>query len=408
MDPAPSPSSNSFWHRRSPNYGQGSERSFGFGRVWAAIGILILACLDIRSSGLLLNHAMISAAAFAVYSLLVLLLFKKHRKWPERTRFALHCLDVVCVVVVALLVHSSEAALFLLCLFVLLAAAQRGPSHVLWTGGALAVLLAGGLLIGVYLNLGVSLRQAIQPGPGYISLAGFVLFTTGLLWQISKTDVAQRWESSARAAQRVRAHVSRDLHDSAIQSLFSVDYRLEKLKSSPGLSRELSDELAYVQRLVQRSEAELRQVVNEGRPVDLGRKSFVEYVTDLAAEFERETGIAVRFVFDGGKISPPPAVASELVRIVQEALVNVRKHSGARNVAVGFTESHGRWNLRIDDDGRGFEFAGRLCMMELEEKSQGPFVIRERVSSLGGELEVESIPGHGARLEIAFPKDALG
>jgi signal transduction histidine kinase len=88
--------------------------------------------------------------------------------------------------------------------------------------------------------------------------------------------------------------------------------------------------------------------------------------------------------------------------------MNVRKHSGAKNVTIGFSVSHGRWVLRIDDDGRGFDFAGRRGMSELEEQSQGPYVIRERVSTLGGELEIESKPGRGARLEIAFPKDALG
>jgi signal transduction histidine kinase len=70
--------------------------------------------------------------------------------------------------------------------------------------------------------------------------------------------------------------------------------------------------------------------------------------------------------------------------------------------------AQGRWKLLIDDDGQGFDFTGRLCMLELEAKDRGPYVIRERVSTLGGELEVESIPGRGARLEIAFPKDALG
>jgi len=61
----------------------------------------------------------------------------------------------------------------------------------------------------------------------------------------------------------------------------------------------------------------------------------------------------------------------------------------------------------IDDDGQGFDFSGRLGMVELESTTQGPFVIRERVSALGGELAVESKPGRGARLEIALPKDAF-
>jgi signal transduction histidine kinase len=380
------------------------------GRVCAAVGILILACLDFRSSALLRNHALVFAIAFTVYSLLILFLLRKHRKWPESTRLTLHCLDILSVVLVALLVHASEPALFLLFLFLLAASAQRwGPSQVLWTAGAFAVLLSSELLAVVFLRPSVNFQQAVRQGTAYLSLAGFVVFATGLLWQISKTDAAERGESSARAAQRVRAHVSRDLHDSAIQCLYTIEYRLEKLKNSaPGLSRDFSEDLAQLQRLVRRSEVELRELVEQGRPLDLGPKSFVEYVTDLTAEFEHETGILARFVFEDGQSSPPPAVAGELVRIVQEALLNVKKHSGARNVWIGFRAAQGQWNLLIDDDGRGFDFTGRLCMLDLEARGQGPFVIRERVSTLGGELEVESTPGRGTRLEIAFPKDVLG
>ena len=410
MDLAPSPRSTRTRHQSSPACGTSPERSLGFGRVWAAVGVLILACLDFRSSDLLRNHALVSAFAFTVYSLLALFLVRKHRKWPQSTRITLHCLDVLSVVLVALLVHASEPALFLLFLFVLAASAQRwGPSQVLWTAGAFAVLLSGELVLVACLTPNFSFQQALRPGAAFISLTGFLVFASGLLWQISKADAAERWESSARAAQRVRALISRDLHDGAIQCLYTVEYRLEKLKNSAlGLSPDFSEDLAQLQRLVHSSEVELRELVQQGRPLDLGPKSFVEYVANLAAEFEHETGIAVRLVFDGGQISPPAAVAGELVRIVQEALVNVKKHSGARNVSIAFGAAQGRWKLLIDDDRRGFDFSGRLCMLDLEAKGQGPFVIRERVSTLGGELEVESTPGRGARLEIAFPKDALG
>jgi hypothetical protein len=87
--------------------------------------------------------------------------------------------------------------------------------------------------------------------------------------------------------------------------------------------------------------------------------------------------------------------------------VNIKKHSGARNVMIRFSSVKGCRRFLIDDDGRGFDFSGRLCMLELEATRQGPVIIRERVSTLGGELVVESTPGHGARLEIALPKGDL-
>jgi signal transduction histidine kinase len=355
------------------------------------------------------NHALVFAIAYIAYSLLVLFLLRKHRTWPNSTRLSLHCLDVLTAASVAFLVRKSEAAIFLLLLFVLVASAQRwGPSRVLWTAGAVVVLLIAELLL-VSSTPHVNFQNAIRPGAGYVSLAGFILFAAGTLWQLTKTDAAERWESSARAAQRVRAQVSRELHNGAIQCLFTVEFRLEKLRrSSPGMSCDLSEELGELQRLVRRSEAELRELVEQGRPPDFGPKSFVEYMADLTSEFQQDTGILARFVSVDRHISPSPAVAGELVRIVQEALLNIKKHSGARNVSIELGAAQGRWKLLIDDDGQGFDFTGRLCMLELEAKDRGPYVIRERVSTLGGELEVESIPGRGARLEIAFPKDALG
>jgi signal transduction histidine kinase len=96
-------------------------------------------------------------------------------------------------------------------------------------------------------------------------------------------------------------------------------------------------------------------------------------------------------------------VCCELVRIVQEALANVRKHSGARNVLVEFGQEKGRWELIVDDDGRGFNFTGRCGHTELDEEPRGPSVIKERVRLLGGELVLVSDPRRGARLEITVP-----
>jgi len=410
MDLVPRLRSTRFRHWSSMSCEPSPERTIGIGRVWAAAGVFILVWSDFPSSDLPRNHALVSAFAFSVYSVAVLFLLRKHRTWPNRIRLTLHCLDVLSVASVALLVRKSEAALFLLLLFVLVASAQRwGPSRVLWTAGAVVAIFMVELLLVLSTTPNVNFQDSIRPGPGYISLAGFFLFATGTLWQLTKTDAAERWESSARAAQRVRALVSRELHDSAIQCLYTVEYRLEKLRrSSAGMSRDFTEDLEQLQHLVQRSEAELREIVEQGRPPDLGPKRFAEYLADLTAEFQQETGILVRLVSEDSQVSPPPAVAGELVRIVQEALLNVKKHSGARNVSIEFGAAQGRWKLLIDDDGRGFDFTGRLCMVDLETKGQGPYVIRERVSTLGGQLEVESTPGRGARLEIAFPKDALG
>jgi signal transduction histidine kinase len=63
------------------------------------------------------------------------------------------------------------------------------------------------------------------------------------------------------------------------------------------------------------------------------------------------------------------------------------------------------WIVTIEDDGQGFEFSGRLPQLERNADSRGPAVIKERVRAAGGTLTIESVPGKGARLEVAFPYD---
>ncbi len=100
-------------------------------------------------------------------------------------------------------------------------------------------------------------------------------------------------------------------------------------------------------------------------------------------------------------------VRHELLRAVHEALVNVRKHSGASEVLVWLRVFADRLIVSVEDDGRGFSFDGRWTHQQLEAGAAGPVVIRERLAALGGELAVESRPGRGARLEFRLPLSAV-
>jgi two-component system, NarL family, nitrate/nitrite sensor histidine kinase NarX len=101
----------------------------------------------------------------------------------------------------------------------------------------------------------------------------------------------------------------------------------------------------------------------------------------------------------------PQRVCREILRIVQEGLVNVRKHSGARHALVRLGSSQGKWSLTLEDDGKGFSFTGRYNQDQMEESGKGPMIIKERVRLIAGELTVESNPGQGTRLEISVPRN---
>lgn len=99
-----------------------------------------------------------------------------------------------------------------------------------------------------------------------------------------------------------------------------------------------------------------------------------------------------------------PRLARELVRIAQEALVNIRKHSGASQVVVRFAASATNWTLGIDDDGHGFDPAGRHTLDDLDRTRRGPALIKERVRGIRGDMVLDSGPGRGTSLQISIPR----
>src|SRR4029453_13464794 len=93
----------------------------------------------------------------------------------------------------------------------------------------------------------------------------------------------------------------------------------------------------------------------------------------------------------------PLRTRREIARILQEALVNIRKHSSARRVLVRTDAGNGLWRLTIEDDGRGFPFAGRRSQVELDALRQGPRTIRERARMFCGGGEARRIRARNGR-----------
>ena len=206
----------------------------------------------------------------------------------------------------------------------------------------------------------------------------------------------------SRAEASERARVARELHDGAIQSLIGIEMQVDVLRRSA--RDEAAAELDRVQGLLRKEVLNLRELMQSMRPVDIGPHQFLDFIAGLVERFSRDTGIAVRFISEMEEVTLPAATCSELVRVVLESLINIRKHSEAQSAVVRFGSQNGSWKLVINDDGQGFPFSGRLSMSELDGMRRGPAVIKERVRSIGGEMTIESTPGQGSRLEIIIPK----
>lgn len=211
----------------------------------------------------------------------------------------------------------------------------------------------------------------------------------------------------SRAGAIERARVARELHDGAIQALISVEMQVDVLRrqlSSPEKAGNVASGLDHVQELVRQQVFELRMLMQQMKPVEFAPGQLLDYMAEMVDRFRRDTGIGARFVTTLEEVQLPSRVSRELARILQEALVNVRKHSGASNVEVRFAAEDGCWKLGIVDNGRGFDFSGRFNLKELDAARRGPGIIRERVRSLGGDLTLQSTPERGSELIVTVPQ----
>jgi len=196
------------------------------------------------------------------------------------------------------------------------------------------------------------------------------------------------------AADAERANLARALHDGVIQSLIAAEMEIHRIwRRSVAGTVASTDELRRLQELLHQEVLGLRDLMQRIKPVQVQPEELCHALSDCVARFRADTGIACTFSASVAQVSLPPALCPLVVRIVQEALSNVRKHSGAHHVLVNVHEARGQWRLMIEDDGCGFDQA---------VGAPSPIVIRECVRSLDGELQVCRASSGGLRLEIAF------
>jgi signal transduction histidine kinase len=207
-----------------------------------------------------------------------------------------------------------------------------------------------------------------------------------------------------RAGAAERARFARELHDGAVQSLIGVEMQVDVLKRQAAADGVIGSELGRIQGMLREEVLKLRELMQQMKSIDVDAQRLLAVLHDTVERFQRETGISARFVTDLESPDMPQKVCRELVRIVQEGLVNVRKHSGARHALVRLESNDSQWNLSMEDDGRGFPFSGRFSQTQLDEIGKGPMIIKERVRLIAGELTVESTPGQGTRLEVTVPR----
>jgi two-component system sensor histidine kinase UhpB len=217
------------------------------------------------------------------------------------------------------------------------------------------------------------------------------------LRMMRRLEAERRRAGSAalQAQEEERARVARDLHDEVNQSLTGLLLRLEAAREAA--PPELEAELAETKALANQAMRELLSLARQLRPTaldDLGLKAAIAGQVEQLARGE----IEAEFSVEGDFSNLDDDAQLVVYRVVQEALSNAARHSGARHVAVTLRrdEVDGEVELEVSDDGRGFAF-------DESEGGLGIGGMRERALLIGGELTIESRPGHGTTVRLLVP-----
>ena len=210
------------------------------------------------------------------------------------------------------------------------------------------------------------------------------------------TERRRAEEAAFEVREAERARLARDLHDGALQDLSLVVQQLEAKRIEAeigGSDTSLCREIEGLRRTVRG----LRDAVYDLHRT--GGVPFLEQVEDMVRHYrdltpEREVGLVIE---DGFPTDLPEGVATQLLRLVREALTNARQHSAAQHVWVTLGASEDELVAEVADDGRGF-------VPGTPHEGLGLSTMGERATLLGGDLEVRSSPGEGTRVRLRLAR----
>ncbi|MCP4139828.1 MAG: DUF3365 domain-containing protein [Chloroflexi bacterium] len=195
-----------------------------------------------------------------------------------------------------------------------------------------------------------------------------------------------------------RARISRELHDSLAQTLGWLSIKTEMLEEDLQLGKieESKTEMKSIRRVTRDACYDVRESIDGLRTRPTGDLALT--AAAWIAEFRQRSGLRTEFHTNEEKILLAPRIETELFRILQEALTNIRKHANAESVDINLDKKGNFIKLNIKDDGQGFNYN-----LEQDKKHFGLRIMRERAEKLGGSLHVKSEIKQGTRITAILP-----
>lgn len=210
-------------------------------------------------------------------------------------------------------------------------------------------------------------------------------------------------QQRALAMLHERERMARELHDSLGQVFAFVNAQGQTVRRLLGKG-EIATADEYVSRMVdvaQQADVDIRESIL-GLRVTLTEQGFIPALEKYLAQYEKNYGITTEFILpDSFSMDAfEPLVEVQLLRILQEALTNVRKHSSADRVRIVLAVENGLGRVSVQDNGQGFDLDSSAAGAE---EHVGLRVMRERAEDVGGSLSLQSQVGQGTHVVVRVP-----
>ncbi len=233
-----------------------------------------------------------------------------------------------------------------------------------------------------------------------------VVERTGQL-EKSNRELRKLSDQLVTAEESERTRIARDLHDSIGQSLSAIKFFVENAVFNLG-DRLNSEDRGLLEKLVPMIKSaidDVRRIIRNLRPSIINDLGLVAGISWLCREFGAVyTEMTIERYLELVEHELPEAIKEPAFRLLQEALNNIGKHSGARSISVVLTRRNGRICLEVNDDGAGFD-AGVVLNAEFRGSGFGLVGMRERAELSGAEFVIDSRPGEGTRICAAWPAE---
>ncbi|MFQ6057298.1 MAG: GAF domain-containing protein [Anaerolineae bacterium] len=206
-----------------------------------------------------------------------------------------------------------------------------------------------------------------------------------------------------------RDRIGREMHDGLAQALGYLNLKLKVAQGhlAAGRLAQAQEDLEQIEEVISESYDDVREAITNLRTTVSRERGLIPTLREYVHEFGLRHGLQTELVVRDGDVEPhfAPADEIQLIRIVQEALANVRKHAQAQRALVAFKLDGNQTEIVIQDDGRGFDAD---TVARKGGRHFGLAIMRERAESLGGALSIESQPGKGTRVIVRVPRGQEG